>query len=122
MLAIAGAIVGVSYVIKPGQKKVDYKPALYQTQKLGQPVVLKDYVYYPGSDGKNAFELLQKLTPVQTKKFNFGVMVTSINDQTPDKDHFWKLYYNSQEAQVGSDQLVTHDGDAVEWVIEKINK
>ena len=120
-------IIGVTYAVKPwNRQSVNYKPGVYQNStdaKLrGQPVVLNDYVYYPGKEGQNALEILEKTTKAETKKYDFGTMVVSINGVKPDDKHFWKLYYNGEEAQVGADQLITHDGDAVEWVLDAIHE
>jgi hypothetical protein len=89
----------------------------------GTPVLSADYVKYYGHDGRNAFELLKALDPsVGYKQYSFGVLVESIGGVTPDNQHFWKLYLNGQASQVGADQLQLHDGDVVEWKIDKINK
>ena len=94
----------------------------------GKPIALSDYVKYYGEDGKTAFDLLveQKVgdqtIDVQSKKYDFGVFIESINGTKPDDKHFWKLYINGQEAQVGADQLQTKKGDIIEWTIAEITK
>ena len=79
-------------------------------------------VKYRGQDGKNAFELLQlaAANKVEFKQYDFGVFIQSINGVKPDSKHFWKLYVNGQESQVGADKLATHNGDTIEWRVEEI--
>jgi hypothetical protein len=108
----------------------DYQPNTIDTtsqnlQKASdeQPIIPRaesSYVVYYGENGKNAFDLLEAFTKVEYKQYSFGVFVESINGVKPDDKHFWKLYYNGQEAQVGASQLQTKDGDAIEWKIEEI--
>jgi len=85
------------------------------------PRVEKEYAVYYGENGKTAFDLLKSLTKVGFKKYSFGVFVESVNDVTPDKDHFWKLYVNGKESQVGADQVQTKESDLIEWKLEKIS-
>ena len=127
IVVLVVGIIAVTYAVNPwNRQRINYKSGLHQNStdaKLrGQPVVFNDYVYYPGKEGQNALELLEKTTKIETKKYDFGTMVLGINGVKPDDKHFWKLYYNGQEAQVGADQLITHDGDAVEWILEAIKK
>lgn len=81
-----------------------------------------EHVSYAGQDGKNAFELLQTAAQVEFKQYDFGVFVESINGVKPDAQHFWKLYINGAESQVGADQLQTKNGDVVEWKLEEITQ
>ena len=113
--------VGVTYLAKP--KNLPFYGELIPTNERirHKPIVLGDYIRYPGKDGKNAFELLKEQVPVESKQYDFGVFIESINAVKPDDKHFWKLYINGQEAQVGADQLQTKDGDIIEWRIEEIN-
>lgn len=118
-----GAILGLTYIIRPGQSRIEYKAGLFEINKeiAGKPVVFKDYVRVPVSkNGKTALELTQEITAVETKKYDFGVFVENINGTKPDEKHFWKLYLNGQEAQVGADTLKPQQGDVVEWRIEEI--
>lgn len=121
IVVLVAVAVGITYLVKPSQK-VDCKPGVHATANLGQPVVLSDYVYYPGQDGQTALELLKEVATVEGKQYDFGMFVESINGHKPDSEHFWKLYYNAAEAQVGADKLETHDCDAIEWIMETIQK
>ena len=126
IVILAALAVGVGYYVNSQKAPSQYKQGLYPVSRelAGKTIVLSDYIHYPGEEGKDAFELLKKAVSgkVEAKQYDFGVMVESINGGKPDKDHFWKLYINGKESQVGADKLVTHKGDVVEWVVEKINK
>ncbi len=113
------AAVGITYAVKPKQ---GIAPVVQPEEQVVQeiPRVEKDYVVYYGEDGRTAFEILQQLTGIEFQQFDFGVMVNSINGVRPDENHFWKLFYNGQESQVGAGDLQTRNGDVIEWKLEKI--
>ncbi len=121
LAGVIGAVVGLTFLLKPGQKVVPKAGLFELPQELaGQKIVMSDYLRLPGKTGKTALELSQESAKIEVKKYDFGVFVESINGVKPDEKHFWKLYYNGQESQVGADQLSTSDGDVVEWKIEDI--
>lgn len=119
-IVLVGLIVGITYIAKPRQLPFYGELIPTNEQIRHNPVILNDYIRYPGGDGKNAFELLKARTSLQSKQYDFGVFVESINGVKPDDKHFWKLYINGQASQVGADQLVTKRGDILEWVLEEI--
>ena len=122
---LVGAIAGLTYIVKTYNLSDQPERAIVKTNSKikDQTIVLKDYVRYPGKDGRTAFDLLMDVTKsnVEFKRYDFGVYVESINGVKPPSNQFWKLYVNAEEAQVGSDKLSTHRGDIVEWLIEDIN-
>ncbi len=106
---------------------VQYEEGLFPVNPgiAGNTIIQSDYIRYPGKEGQTAFDELQDAVgkdKVKFKQYDFGVFVEEINGLKPDAEHFWKLYYNGKESQVGADQLATHKGDVLEWVVEKINK
>lgn len=116
ILILAAALFGLTYLVKP---QLLYAPSHQEVQQ--QPVVQNDYVKYYGQDGKTALEILKIVTTVQTKNYpGVGVFVQSINGVAPDERHFWKLYVNGSESQVGADQVQTKNGDTIEWKLEEI--
>ncbi len=124
ILVLILAAVGITFLVKPDISQAPSNGgALIQTRDeiRNESIILQDYVRYPGEEGKNAFELLQKYTKVEFKQYDFGVFIESINGVKPDEKHFWKLYYNGEESQVGADQLQTKKGDIVEWRLEEIS-
>ena len=117
---LVGLVVGITYIAKP--RNMPFYGELIPTNERirHDPVILSDYIRYPGQDGRNAFELLKERTSVESKQYDFGVFIESINGTKPDDKHFWKLYVNGQASQVGADQLQTKQGDILEWVMEEI--
>src|SRR3989338_633773 len=113
IVVIVAAAVGVTYLVKPA--KSDCKAGLYATEHLGQKIVLNDYVYIPGDDGKNALELLQDTAAVLVKQTP-TTTVESINGNTGDETDRWNLYHNAQGSQTSPDKLITADCDAVEFI------
>ena len=108
------------------REQIEYKQGLFPINPgiAGDTIIQSDYIRYPGKNGKNAFDLLKNAVDdkVEAKEYDFGVFVESINGLKPDAEHFWKLYYNGKESQVGADKLETHKGDVLEWVVEKIQE
>ena len=119
-VVLVGLVVGITYIAKP--RNLPFYGELVSTNERirHNPIILDDYIRYPGQDGKNTFELLKERTSVESKQYDFGVFIESINGVKPDDKHFWKLYVNGQASQVGADQSQTKRGDIIEWVIEEI--
>ena len=125
VLLVAVGLGGVYWY--QNRQPVEYQQGLFPTNPsiAGDVIIQSDYIRYPGSEGENAFELLKDAVgedKVKYQEHDFGVFVEEINGLAPDAEHFWKLYYNGKESQVGADALATHKGDVLEWVVEKINK
>lgn len=123
ILTIAAGIVGLTFLVKPRELRAPTERPVTndaQIQTSLDKVVSETYVKYSGRTGKTAFALLQETTNIEFKQYDFGVFVESINGVKPDSQHFWKLYVNGQESQVGVDQVQTRNGDIVEWRLEEI--
>ena len=72
------------------------------------------------TDGQTAFELLGSQATVAFKQYDFGVFIESINGLAGDEKHFWALYIDDKQSQVGADQLVLQKGDRIEFRYEEI--
>lgn len=78
-------------------------------------------ISYLGFEGKTALALLKLVGHVETKNFGeLGDMVTAIDGIAADEKHFWALYVNGDQSQVGASQYVTKTGDKIEWKYEII--
>lgn len=78
-------------------------------------------IKYDGVEGKNALELLRQSHKIETKVYQgMGELVTSIDGKPADFDHFWALYVNGQQSQVGADAYITKATDKLEWKFEEI--
>jgi hypothetical protein len=69
-------------------------------------------VTYPGSDGKNALELLQASHTVDATGEGF---VNGIDGIAPGDHQFWLLCVNGKGAEVGAKDLATQSSDRIEW-------
>lgn len=123
ILVLVAAAIGGGYWYQ-NREPVEYQQGLFPINPdiAGDTIIQSDYIRYPGSEGSNAFELLQDAVgkdKVGVKQYDFGVFVEEIGGLKPDTEHFWKLYLNGRESQVAADKLETHKGDVVEWVVEK---
>lgn len=77
-------------------------------------------ISYMGVEGKNAMDLLKASHQVETKHYDFGDMVQSIDGITPASDQFWAFYVNGQASQVGADAYQTKASDTISWKLDKI--
>lgn len=93
-----------------------------QEQKAAETVTQTEVqtVTYQGVEGKNALDLLKASQKVETKSFDFGEMVVSINGRAADKNEYWAFYINGQPAQVGAGDYQTKSTDTISWRIETI--
>ena len=118
LVLITGTTVGLVLNNKeqPAQTNQTANATPTQNQKPTQTDVS-----YKGVAGKNALELLKQSHAVESKTYDgLGELVTSIDGVTPDSQHFWSLYVNGQQSQVGADAYVTQPNDTIAWKLEKI--
>ncbi len=126
VVILLGGAVALTYYVKPivsCRSIVDGPGSVVAVGESvkDKPVVLSDYVRYPGKNGSTALELLEAQASVGKQQFDFGVLVESIGGGKPQENQFWKLYINGQGSPVGADQLQTCRGDVVEWLVEDIS-
>jgi len=78
-------------------------------------------ISYQGVEGKNALELLKESHEVETQKFDFGELVSSIDGQASDPStNFWAFYVNGKMAQVGASDYQTKTSDTIEWKLDSL--
>lgn len=79
-------------------------------------------ISYEGVAGRSALDLLKENYTVETKKYDFGELVTSINGTAAvEGENFWEFLVNGEQATVGADQYETKSGDKIEWRLTEIN-
>lgn len=76
-------------------------------------------VTYRGQNGQNALQLLKMHAKVVTKSSSLGDYVVSINGNDGGGTKYWLFYVNGKQAQVGAASYVTHDGEIIQWKLEK---
>ncbi len=114
-IAIVVVAVGLVFLIGYDQ------PAQVTTSPTGGGTVQQTTdIKYKGVQGKTALALLKKYADVQTKKYSFGELVTSINGTPGNGPKYWSFYVNGKLSAVGASTYVTHNGDAIEWRLEKL--
>ncbi|MBI3956501.1 MAG: DUF4430 domain-containing protein [Candidatus Kerfeldbacteria bacterium] len=57
---------------------------------------------------------------IQTKTFDFGVLVEGIDGINADNSNFWSFYVNGVPATVGAGDYTLKDGDTVEFRYESL--
>jgi hypothetical protein len=67
-----------------------------------------------------AFGLLKEALDVkqiayESKAYDFGVFVNSINNQISGSDKAWIYFVNGQSGQVAADKYILKPGDVIEW-------
>ncbi|HCM51533.1 TPA: hypothetical protein DIS56_00115 [Candidatus Saccharibacteria bacterium] len=76
------------------------------------------YVKYHGVEGQTALDLLKKYALVETKHYDFGDLVTSVNGTPGNGPKYWSFYVNDKLAEVGAGTYVTNDADTIEWKLQ----
>lgn len=72
------------------------------------------------SDSATALSLLEQVAveqdfPLETKKYDFGTLVHSINNFNNSPTAAWIYFINGQSATQGADQYPVQPGDHIEW-------
>ena len=72
------------------------------------------------TDAKNAFLALKEIAEangfeVDTKKYQFGLMVRKIGEKENSNQAFWSFKVNGKLAKIASDRFLIYPGDQVEW-------
>ena len=72
------------------------------------------------SSSVSAFDLLKEALDAnqityETKSYDFGVFVSSINGFVSGADHTWIYFVNGQSGQVAADKYILKPQDVVEW-------
>lgn len=75
-------------------------------------------VKYKGVQGQTALALLKKYENVQTKKYSFGELVTSINGTQGTGPKYWTFYANGKMSDVGASDYKTKINDNIEWKLQ----
>ena len=71
--------------------------------------------------GQTALDLLKASHTIETKTFSgIGEYVTTIDGKKEDSKHFWALYVNGKQSQVGASDYKVKAGDKIEWKFEEI--
>lgn len=76
-------------------------------------------------NGETAYSLLVKKMnetniSVQTKSYDYGTMVESVNGVASSQTYFWSYLVNGQMGNVSADKYVLSPNDKVEWKYTKI--
>ena len=103
----------------------DSSPTQMVSQKAELTVVFNDgtsvnYQKGIGQEKVTAFSILEeaadkKSLTLDTKKYDFGVFVNSINGEVSSADKAWIYFVNGASGQVAADQYELAPGDKVEW-------
>ena len=74
-----------------------------------------------GVDGKSALELLRdNAESIETEGDGDQVLVTAINGiESGVEGRYWLFYVNGQAAQVSATQIMTVEGDSIEWLFAR---
>ncbi len=113
IIVVIIALIGVGYAFTRTAKA----PVTESQQQTSQQTAANGISYH-GMDGRNALDLLRVFHQVTTKDTSYGPMVTTIDNVTPDKNHYWAFYVNGKLADVGAQQYITKNSDLIEWKLD----
>jgi|ERR1051326_2763091 hypothetical protein len=100
--------------------KPDYTPGYIVVTQTVEGSNLNQ-AYNKIKDGQTAEDLLKATHKVEVKAYSFGDMITSIDDNKADTQHFWEFFVNGKSSNVGAGSYKPKDGDKIEWKLTKIS-
>lgn len=103
-----------------------WKPFFHQTTvpsslqknkaKIGLTIFFPDNVAtFSGISAYTALDALQEKESIETKKYDFGTLVTKVGKIENTPSHAWLYWVNGKEATISSDRYNLTTGDMVEW-------
>jgi hypothetical protein len=128
IIFVVAAISGF-FVFSQRVAPVSVEIPLHQTTQSALPTV--SLVIFNGittatysAQAKTAYDALVSVTtqekiPLVSKKYDFGVFVSSIGGKASGTDLAWIYYVNGKSATVGADVYELKSGDRVEWKYTK---
>lgn len=122
LIAIFAIAAGV-YIFKPSNSEIAASPtpqaqsqefSITQTINFGDgKVEIQDVDV---SQDENVLEILKRTKDVETKTYDFGTLVESVEgvvNGTDDK--YWTYMVNGEDANIGASEHSVNPGDAIEW-------
>lgn len=82
--------------------------------------VTTEFSYLAEFDGQTALDLLKANAEVQTKEYDYGSFIVSINGVSSDSSQYWAFYVNREYAKEGADKTILKKGDAATFRLEAI--
>lgn len=70
---------------------------------------------FSGISAYTALDALQEKVSIETKKYDFGTLVTKVGKIENTPSHAWLYWVNGKEATISSDRYNLTTGDVVEW-------
>jgi hypothetical protein len=104
---------GITGAVAPTAKTE--KPAVILVIDDGQSVAT-----FSGVAASTAFDALlwatyNKQMEIETKKYDFGTMVTKFDGKVSGSDMAWIYFINGKSGEVAADKAKVKNGDTVEW-------
>lgn len=123
ILTIAGGYI----LFENSKEKQAVRGAQSQSQTHAATLSVKDQkyslIYTQGESLEQSLTKLAKTSrnfTIETKQYNFGAMVVSVNGIKAEKNEFWKLKINEKDSVVGISDYKLNSGDNIELTLEKI--
>ena len=130
---LIGLVIALSAVrlVFPKTQVTKFAPSIVTSSPVAQlsTTVMIDFgdkqVTYSGIVSPNAYLALveaakQDNLEVETKDYDFGVMVEKVGSYQSDSQHAWLYYINGTAGDVAADQKLLGVGDRLEWKYEKL--
>lgn len=122
LIFLAILATGYQYFQKPKQ----ITPALPETFNVTQTIKYsadKTETYlHQTTNNETVFDVLSKtVKSVDSKQYDFGVMINSIDSVKSGTDKkYWVYYVNDQSAQVAADKYILKPNDKIVWSLENL--
>jgi hypothetical protein len=117
VVVVVGLITAGGAAITAKNTSDNPKPVTASKQ-MESPAAQTTQLSYNGEEGKDVLTLLKEHAKVETKHYDFGDLVTSVNGTKGNGPKYWSLYVNGKLSEVGASSYVTKDADKIEWKLQ----
>ena|SRR3989344_475980 len=100
-------------IVQPAQVEQQVRQVVGRVDFGGGEEITKVIDWQEGMTADKVLRLMD--VEVVDKKYDFGIMVTSINGKENSKDRVWIYFVNGQAGDVAADQKQVSAWDMVEW-------
>lgn len=121
---LASGVVLTACSFQQTTQPIDSTQADLMVPEADDPVeihpITTEYSYTAEYDGQTALDLLKANAEVQTKEYDYGSFIESIDGVSSDATQYWAFYVNREYAKEGTDKTILKKGDAATFRLEAI--
>jgi len=131
LLTLLGLVLVLAFLL-PKKSQPEVVPEISPqplAEEIGKVSLVLDFgegevASFSGISAKTAFEALESVSQsedwlLETKQYDFGILVESINGKKNTEEKAWLFYVNGKMADKAADKFEVSDGDMIKWRYEE---